>query len=1089
MPPPKPAQRGYTLVALLFVVFAAVATFLVYQGRAAIEAGGKRVTRTQDMLANIQRSLVQFTALNGRLPCPANPALATTNSNAGFPNQNPSLSTAVTTCTYPAGVVPWKALGLRAEDVTDEWGRMVSYRVFDGSIGLTQTGGASRVNCDTDNGKRAETYPTNGLCSADTNTLDASYTSHRSFPTTSRTKGLVVSDFGTTASSVAFALISHGPSGLGAYLPSGTRMTLPAASAGDYANTQAPTYYPSQSPAAFISMATSTAEFTPGASGHYDDVVTYLRLSDFAKLTRLTARDWPEVLPVFTPSTAPVPGAAPTTDPLNPRWTTTGTTSANAFTAATVSGQTVISGPSAALSQSSCLWWPNLITLNSVASNYRQSLAVYVEFAATDNTGDPFPGFTMGFLSGLETQPGILTCGTTGLDANATGTSGASTITLGNTSGVHMQTTGTGSSGSTLVTVGDPTGIVTGMNVTGTGIASGATVGSIAGNVVTLSVNNTSAVSGTLTFTNILDGMNVSGTGVGVSGTGTFATVSSISGNTVTLTRANTAAISGTVNFANSRLIRRDLGWAGGTLASYTNRFAAEFDANIDTGSAGPPVIATANDPSRPHLAADYAGVTHGTDAESCSATAFESPCDTPPATFTATTVAIGSVARVSGNSNITVSTTAGVAVGKLATGTGIGAGATVTAISGTTVTLSVPSTSTGSNTVTFAITATLVSGSADIVVSTASGIANGMSVTGTGIGGGATVTSISGTTATLSVASTSTRTSTLDFAALSSSNFMQNGLTVFHSMRADVTPFACLSKATTTGSSGAFTVTVPNKTALAVGMGVSGANIAPGSTIRSISPSTNVLTLTLANTAAVSATVDFSLVPDATKTATGTSGASTITVSDTRWLAIGMSVTGTGVGASANVTDISGTTVTLSVANSAAVSGTLAFSAPSPAKSGTGTSGQNTVVVSNTTGVAIGMRALGDGIADGTTVTGIAGTTLTLSANNTDAIAGTVTLRPAQTQLKAWTLSNAGCAADSVTCNALKNTSVTFSQDMSTDSQALGILVCLDVPTPSTAFDDVYFGFTTSNRTTTNTGSGSNISLRALSVDNPAQP
>ena len=62
-------------------------------------------------------------------------------------------------------------------------------------------------------------------------------------------------------------------------------------------------------------------------------------------------------------------------------------------------------------------------------------------------------------------------------------------------------------------------------------------------------------------------------------------------------------------------------------------------------------------------------------------------------------------------------------------------------------------------------------------------------------------------------------------------------------------------------------------------------------------------------------------------KGATGTSGQTTIIVTpDNAGIQQGMAVTGTGIGASAVVASISGTTITLTVANSGTVSGTLTF-------------------------------------------------------------------------------------------------------------------------------------------------------------------
>jgi len=63
-----------------------------------------------------------------------------------------------------------------------------------------------------------------------------------------------------------------------------------------------------------------------------------------------------------------------------------------------------------------------------------------------------------------------------------------------------------------------------------------------------------------------------------------------------------------------------------------------------------------------------------------------------------------------------------------------------------------------------------------------------------------------------------------------------------------------------------------------------------------------------------------------ASPTATGTSGAFTITVSSATDIAVGQYVTGSGIGTSAQVALINGTIITLSVANSGTVSGTIIF-------------------------------------------------------------------------------------------------------------------------------------------------------------------
>jgi len=64
-----------------------------------------------------------------------------------------------------------------------------------------------------------------------------------------------------------------------------------------------------------------------------------------------------------------------------------------------------------------------------------------------------------------------------------------------------------------------------------------------------------------------------------------------------------------------------------------------------------------------------------------------------------------------------------------------------------------------------------------------------------------------------------------------------------------------------------------------------------------------------------------------ASPTATGTSGASTIVVSSATGIVLNQLVVGTGIGVGAIVTTIVGTTITLSVVNSGAVSGAMSFS------------------------------------------------------------------------------------------------------------------------------------------------------------------
>ena len=126
--------------------------------------------------------------------------------------------------------------------------------------------------------------------------------------------------------------------------------------------------------------------------------------------------------------------------------------------------------------------------------------------------------------------------------------------------------------------------------------------------------------------------------------------------------------------------------------------------------------------------------------------------------------------------------------------------------------------------------------------------------------------------------------------------------------------------------------------------------------------------------------------------TGTGAAGATTITVSQTVGLAVGQRVIGTGIGANATIVSIVGTTVTLSVANTGAVSGALSI-LPSTAPTVSGSVGQSTVTVSSSAGLYVGQSISGTGIASGAMITAISGNTLTLSIANNAPVSGYATV------------------------------------------------------------------------------------------------
>lgn len=106
---------GFSLVelAIVLTIFALLAGGLMMTLTTQQEV--QRLSEVRRQLADIREALLGFAVANGRLPAPANPALASGTAGAGSSDD-----------TLVAGVLPWATLGLPE---TDPWGQRFSYRV------------------------------------------------------------------------------------------------------------------------------------------------------------------------------------------------------------------------------------------------------------------------------------------------------------------------------------------------------------------------------------------------------------------------------------------------------------------------------------------------------------------------------------------------------------------------------------------------------------------------------------------------------------------------------------------------------------------------------------------------------------------------------------------------------------------------------------------------------------------------------------------------------------------------------------------------------------------------------------------------
>lgn len=197
-------QAAYTLLELAMVI--TIIAFLIGGtisiGVTRIES--QRIESTKKRIALIESALKQFAEQNGYLPCPADGTLVKTNANYGVQANNtgvPWCRTGTPTVNFNngnrivGGVVPVTSLGLPAEVMYDAWGRKFTY-ALDVRYTVAQNPTFNWPSSLTFNGPSSQ-------C-GDIKIKDE--------------KGQILSN------NVAYAIISHGEDGFGAFLDNGTRL-------------------------------------------------------------------------------------------------------------------------------------------------------------------------------------------------------------------------------------------------------------------------------------------------------------------------------------------------------------------------------------------------------------------------------------------------------------------------------------------------------------------------------------------------------------------------------------------------------------------------------------------------------------------------------------------------------------------------------------------------------------------------------------------------------------------------------------------------------------------------------------------------
>lgn len=359
------------------------------------EIRASRIERTVDSLKRIEDAMIQFVAVNGRLPCPANGAIDTGIENPADPN--PQIGTA--SCTTLVGTVPWHTLGIPQDFALDAWGQKISYRVFHGTTGLTQTTGASMTDCDLYDTGLSKPLPANGLCETATHDNTAEQFLFG--------KGLTFNDKGNATSGVAFVLISHGPTGNGAFLPGGNQKPLPnATNVPEFANAANDTLNPGQR--TFYTRDYSDPSISPDDASHFDDLTRFIRIEELIRKAARRARDWADSADEvgFDETTT-----ANMTTPGTGHFQATGDAGQNQAFIRGSSPDIVTLGYGSNGRFSACLWWPSPLKIYDSLTSTGKSFRMAVDFSFPDTSVTSAAGLVVGVISG-KSPPDTNTCGT-----------------------------------------------------------------------------------------------------------------------------------------------------------------------------------------------------------------------------------------------------------------------------------------------------------------------------------------------------------------------------------------------------------------------------------------------------------------------------------------------------------------------------------------------------------------------------------------------------------------------------------------------------------------------------------------------------
>lgn len=136
-------RHGFTLVEMAVVLAVLSLLMAGLLGGVSAQREHRRLLETRNALEQAKEALIGYALANNRLPCPADPSLASTHADAG----HEASRNASGNCTLLSGALPWADLGVQE---SDGWGRRFTYGASEKfSAKTTSCGSASQTPCFT----------------------------------------------------------------------------------------------------------------------------------------------------------------------------------------------------------------------------------------------------------------------------------------------------------------------------------------------------------------------------------------------------------------------------------------------------------------------------------------------------------------------------------------------------------------------------------------------------------------------------------------------------------------------------------------------------------------------------------------------------------------------------------------------------------------------------------------------------------------------------------------------------------------------------------------------------------------------------